>query len=163
MTLFDLIKMYGTGNGEGVMWKTIQSISDAVERSMPEQGKKHLLRSVYGDISGSHYNQEFANDDIRKMYYIDRNKNRHDAPYWPSETVREIYESIKGEIKPYNACDFEVTMNMVASDNWPLLEKWFPGIDEDERNQKTVELALNFLKDPDTAHPESKIWEYLKK
>lgn len=161
MTLYDLIKMYGSGNGEEMMWKTIKSISEAVEHSMPAEQKNAMLRGVYAEVAGPHYNEEYADADVKKMFYIDRIGNKHQAPYWPKEAVREIYNSIKGEIKDYNACDFYVTMNMIASDNWPMLEKWFPNMNGDERNNKTVEMALNFLKDPDAKHQGSKIWSYI--
>ena len=161
MTLYDLIKMYGSGNGEEMMWKTIKSISEAVEHSMPQAQKSAMLRSVYGEIAGPHYNEEYADADVEKMYYVDRSGNKHQAPYWPKDAVREIYSSVKSEIKAYNPCDFYVTMNMIASDNWPLLEKWFPGMSQEDRNMKTVELAINWLKDPDAKYPDSKIWHYM--
>lgn len=160
MNLYELTKKYGAGKGEDMMWKAVASISEAVEKFMPADQKHELMRKIYGDMSGGHYNEEFAAADIAKMYYTDRNGEKHAAPYWPSGTVREIYESIERDIRPYTACDFEVTMNMVASDNWPLLEKWFPGMSSDERNAKTVELAVNWLNDPDAKHPDSKIWNY---
>ena len=119
--------------------------------------------TVIGMAMRQSVNEEFAEEDIKKMYYIDRNGARHDAPYWPASAVREIYDSVKAEIKPYNACDFYVTMNMVASDNWALLERWFPGMSAEDRNRRTVELAVNWLNDPDSQHAENKIWQYLHK
>ena len=163
MNLYELTKKYGAGKGEGMMWKTVATISEAVDEEMPEAAKHALMRKVYGDMSGGHYNDEFAQEDIAKMYYTDRKGDRHQAPYWPSSAVREIYETVKNDIRPYTPCDFEVTMNMVASDNWPMLERWFPNMTSEERNEKTVEMAVNFLNDPDTKHPDSKIWNYLNK
>lgn len=163
MTLYDLTKKYGAGKGEDTMWQTVAVVSDALEKAMPEEQRRAVLREVYGRMSGGHYNEEFAEEDIKKMYYIDRNGARHDAPYWPASAVREIYDTVKAEIKPYNACDFYVTMNMVASDNWALLERWFPGMSAEDRNRRTVELAVNWLNDPDSQHAENKIWQYLHK
>lgn len=126
-----------------------------------------MIREILADALGMlRYKVEqgtLTPEDIKGMYYVDRNGNKHYAPYWLDETVREIYDSIKGEVKPYNACDFNVTMNMIAADNWPLLEKWFPWISEADRNQRTVEMAVNWLRDPDAAHPDTKIWDYMKK
>ena len=161
MNLYELTKTYGSGKGEDMMWKAVESISDAVDESMPEDRKNELMRKVYCDMTGGHYNEEFADEDIKKMYYIDRKGEKHEAPYWPSSAVREIYETVKNQIRPYNACDFNVVMNMIASDTWPVLEKWFPGMNSDDRNSKTVELAINWLNDPDAKHPDSKIWNYL--
>ena len=94
MNLYELTKKYGAGKGEDMMWKAVASISEAVEKFMPADQKHELMRKIYGDMSGGHYNEEFAAADIAKMYYTDRNGEKHAAPYWPSGTVREIYESI---------------------------------------------------------------------
>ena len=157
-----MTKKYGTDKGEDMMWKTIEAVSESVDEYMPEEHKRELMRKVYGEMSDGHYCEEFADEDISKMYYVDRSNVKHQAPYWPKSAVKEIYDTIRGDIRPYNFCDFNVTMNMVASDNWPLLEKWFPDMDGAERNAKTVEMAVNWLKDPDSRHPESKIWDYFE-
>ncbi len=161
MTLYDLTKTYGSGKGEEMMWRTVAAVSDAVDEFMPPEHKCALLRKVYGEMSGGHYNEEFAEEDIKKMYYVDRSGVKHSAPYWPASAVREIYETVKNQVRPYNACDFNVTMNMMAADNWPLLEKWFPGMSTEERTAKTAEMAVNWLNDPDSRHIDSKTWNYL--
>jgi len=163
MTLYELTKKYGSGRGEETMWNTVAAVSEAVEASMPEDHRKALLRKVYSGMSNGHYNEEFAEEDIKKMYYVDRAGKRHEAPFWPAQAVKEIYETVKGDIRPYNVCDFNVTMNMMAAGHWALLEKWFPGMTPEDRNAKTVELAVNWLNDPDSPHAESKIWNYLNK
>ena len=75
--------------------------------------------------------------------------------------IEEVYEGVKDEILDYNLWDFAVTMNMLASDNWCLLDRWFPGITDKERNVKLVEMAVNWLLDEDAKHPDAKIWHYL--
>jgi hypothetical protein len=53
------------------------------------------------------------------MYYTDSD-GRHYAPYW--EDVSAIYNMNKRSLnKDYNKWDFEVTMNMIKSDYFPLL------------------------------------------
>ena len=161
MTLYELTSTYGKGRGEGMMWKTVEIISDAVEHSMPEEERHALVRKLYGEMSGGHYNEEFALEDIGRMYYTDKNGKKHYAPYWTVQTMEEVYAGIKGEIKAYNLYDFMVTANMIASDNWCMLEEWFPGQTESDRNKRIVQMSLNWLKDEDARHPDSKIWHYL--
>ena len=161
MTIYELTKKYGAGKGEGVMWKTVQVISDAVEESMPKESRNKLVREIYDEMSGGHYDEAFAMEDIGKMYYADKSGTKHYAPYWTVPTMQSVYDSIKSEIRPYNFWDFAVTLNMVASDNWMMLERWFPGMEDGDRNAKLVDMAINWLKDEDARHPESKIWDYI--
>ena len=161
MTLYDLTKKYSTGKGEDMMWKTLSLVSDSVESSMSPCDRKKLIRKVYCAMSGGHYNEEFAHEDIESMFFTDKNGKQHQAPYWSTQAIEEVYEGVKDEILDYNLWDFAVTMNMLASDNWCLLERWFPGITEKERNVKLVEMSVNWLLDEDAKHPDSKIWHYL--
>lgn len=160
MTLYDIVKKYGEGNGEDTMWSTLTLVSDAVESTMTASEKNSLLRKVYGVMSGGHYNEEFAREDIARMYYEDKNGVKHYAPYWPDSALKALYEKHKEDIPGYNCWDWMVTMNMVKSDNCPLLLEWFPRIDEDEKNEKIVQLALNWLVDEDNPFGTSKIWCY---
>ena len=161
MNIYDLTKKYGTGQGEGAMWKTIEVISDAIERTMPESDQDALARKVYGVISGEHYNEEFAREDIAKMYYTTPGGEKVYAPYWSEESLRTLYKRYKDQIPGYNCWDWMVTMSMMKSDYCPLIMAWFPGIGEDERNEKIVQLAINWLKDDDSPFAGRKPWGYL--
>lgn len=162
MTLYEMTKKYGAGKGDSMMWETLAIVSDAVESSMPEKERSSLERKIYGKLSGGHYNEQYALEDVEKMSYRDpRTGLTHKAPYWPSDTVRGIYEIQKNNLRGYNCWDFYVTLNMVASDNVPLLDKWFPSMDMKERDQRLVEMAVNWLNDDDNPYGDTKIWCYL--
>ncbi len=161
MNLYDFTKKYSAGKGEGVMWKTVSIISDYIEKKMPVEDRETLLRKMYVAMSSSHYNEEFAKEDVGKMYYTDEDGNDHYAPYWTESQVAEVYESVRDEIPAYNMWDFYVTLNMVKSDNCPLLRRWFPDASPSDMDTRFVELAVNWLNDADSPHPEGKIWHYL--
>lgn len=160
MTLYELTKKYGEGKGEGMMWKAVHVISDAVDSGMDEYERKSLMKKVYGLMSDGHYNEETAHDDVSVMYYTDTDGKLHQAPYWPEEAVRNIYGAVREEIPDYNFWDFYVTMNMVASDNWCLFKRWFRGIGDVELNEKITDAAIVWLKDEDWP-TKTKIWDYL--
>ncbi len=160
MTLYEMTKKYGEGKGESAMWKTVSAVSDAVEQSMPEAGRDALKKKVYAMLSGGHYNREFAEETVRGIKFTDKAGREHQAPYWPEETVMSIYEQVKTKIPDYNCWDFYVALNMAASDNWCLLNEWFPGITDEDRDQKFVELTVNWLDDPDNPYGTEKIWRY---
>ena len=155
-----MTKKYSIGKGEDTMWKSVDVISRAVEEGMPADKKAKLMRDVFRTISVGHYNEDFANEDIKKMFYTDKDDKEHDAPYWPESAVKELYNEYREDIPDYNFWDFLVTMNMVASDNWCLVMSWFPDITDSERNEKFAEMAVNWLNDEDWPTT-TKIWDYL--
>jgi len=162
MTLYELMKTRGTGKGEDAMWKSISAISDAVETYLDETSKNELLSEIYGIMSGGHYDENYAVACVSKMYYRDENGNKHSAPYWSEPQVRAVYEKVAKRIPgAYTFWDFYVTLNMIASDNWPVIQKWFPGADEQAKTEKAVDLAVAWLDDPDNPYGDSKTWDYL--
>lgn len=162
MTLYEMTKKYGEGKGEGVMWTTLQTVSDAIEDSMDEDVKEHMMRELYGQMAGGHYNQEFAEADVAIMHYTDPAGMKYTAPYWTESQVREVYELVKKEIPVhYNFWDFYVTLQMIKSDNCPMLKRWYPNATQDEIDKKLVDMAVNWLNDPDNPYGDHKIWGYL--
>lgn len=162
MTLFELIKKYGKNKGEEVMWKSTQMISDMLEKHLSEDELLKVKKDTYEIMSGGHYNKEFADAQIKKMYYINNEGQRRNAPYWTEEEVSRVYESIRSNIPDYNMYDFEVTLNMIKSDNCQMLKKWFPNEGKEERTQRFIEMAVNWLRDEDNPYGSEKIWGYFK-
>ena len=160
MTLYDFVKTYGKGKGEPMMWKSVAIISDSVEKNMPEDAKKELLRDIYREMSDGHYNEQFAHEDVSKMYYVGDNGDKHFAPYWTDAKIKDIYDSVQDEVEPYNMWDFYTTLNMIWSDNYMLLTRWFPDENDTELSEKAVEMAINWLNDEDNPFGRNKIWGY---
>ena len=160
MTLYDLTKKYGEGKSEDAMWKAVKIVSDSIETSMDDASKESLMKRIYGSMSDKHYNEELARADVSKMYYTDADGKKHFGPYWPEEAVQGIYDSYRDEIPDYNFWDFCVTMNMLASDNWCMLKRWFPNYNSSELNEKVAEMAVTWLSDEDWP-TKTKIWDYL--
>ena len=72
-----------------------------------------------------------------------------------------MYESVKKDIPAYNFWDFFVVLHAVASDNHALLLRWFPNDDADERADRYVEMAVNWLHDDDSPFgKDTKAWGY---
>ena len=161
MTLYEMTRTYGEGKGESMMWMTVELISEAIEKSMDEKAKQDLMKKIYGKMSGGHYDEAYAMHDTAKMSYKDRTGTRHSAPYWTEQQVREVYDKVDSQIPDYNFWDFFVALNMTKSDYCPLMDKWFPGIPQEERDARLVEMTLNWLKDEDSPYGTAKVWGYL--
>lgn len=163
-SLLQFIKKYGEGKGEAMMWKSVEIISDALDKHMDEATRTALTRRLYGEMAGGHYDESFAKEDVKKMYYTDTDGQKKYAPYWTDEQVREVYNSVKAEVpKAYNFWDFYVALQMIKSDNCPLMRKWFPDATPEDMDKKFVELTLNWLKDEDNPFGSEKVWGYLNR
>jgi len=162
MTLYEQTKKYGSGKGEAAMWETVRTVSDAFEKFLSDEEKTAVMRKIYNAINGGHYNEEYALEDVKKMYYVDKEGNKRYAPYWSVEEVKNVYSAIKASLPPeYNFWDFYVTLQMIKSDYCPLITKWFAGEEMPDREEKIVELAVCWLKDEDNPFGKEKIWRYL--
>lgn len=162
MTLYELIKKYGTGKGEDMMWKSVRVISDAVDTMLDEQARNKLLKKVYGAISSCHYNEEYALADVTDMFYIDESGNEHFAPYWTPQQVRVVYDSVSGELpESYNMWDFYVALQMQKSDLCPMLRRWFPNDTPEQMDKRIIEATVNWMNDEDNPYSDRKVWWYV--
>ncbi len=159
--IYDIIKQYGEGKGESTMWRSVRAIDDELKDMLTPEDYCHMERVVYASIAGSHYNEEFAKQDVKKMYY-NRNGMKMSAPYWSDEQVAEVYNKVKGEIpSAYNMWDWYVALNMTKADNCVLFRKWWQGASDEEVEKRIIEAAVNYLNDTDNPYGTEKIWCYL--
>lgn len=162
MTIYEIIKenYQKVKSDDKTMWATVKLVSDALKPMKETDPEEYwmLVKDVYAEICGWHFNEMFAEWQIEQMRYKDRNGMAHKAPHWTKEQRHLAYESIKSKLKNpnYNVWDFGVTLEMMYSDNICLLKEWFPNATEQELETKVVESALNYLNDDDDL--EGKIW-----
>ena len=128
--------------------------------NLPEEDKELLIKKVYYLLNGCHYDEEFAKAAVAKMYYLD-GKEKVYAPYWMQGEIEKLYDKVKNGIDDYNLWDFYVTMNMIMSDNYPLLIKRYPESSKDEKTNIILEDSINYLNDEDNPFGTEKIWGYL--
>ena len=160
--IYDIIKSYGKGKGEDTMWKSVKAMSDTLGEMLSPEDYCRLERIVYCSMVGGHYNEEYAHKDVQKMYYTSRAGDTFYGPYWTDEQVAEVYGKVKGSIpKAYNLWDFYVTLNMTKADNCNLFMRWWQGSSNEEREQRIIEMAVNWLCDEDNPYGDEKIWSYL--
>lgn len=159
-TIYELIKKNSAGKGEAMMWKSTAIISDAIEKNMSAEAREELYDELFGLMSGGHYNECMAKADVEKMYYVGNDAQEHYGPYLTDSVVKEHYDKVSSVIPDYNMWDFYVTLHMIASDNHDLYMKWFPGATQEERIEKYVDAAVNWLNDVDWPEKD-KIWAYL--
>lgn len=161
MDIYSILKEGLRGEGSDRMWCITRILSDSVEEYIPEKQKDALYNRVYYSVNGGHFDKVFADRVMPKMYYLDESQVKHEAPYWAESEVKPLYDVVKSKIPSYNFYDFEVTLNMMKSDNCLKLKKWFPEATEQQLLEKLVEEAVNYLSDEDNPYGSEKIWKYL--
>ena len=163
MTIYDMVRANmpnAKNKGEGVMWTSLKRLSDVLVPMMDAHPEEYwaLLKGMYYDICGGHYNEMFADWQIAQMYYKDDKGVEHKAPYWTHEKARDIYNTIKSKIpSQYNEWDWDVTLSMIYSDDICMFRKWWEGASDDVLMQKVIEASVNYLADVDDKTNE-KIW-----
>lgn len=169
-SLKELIKTHSVGKDPKAMEGITDIIGDFLKNNVSEDAYCTLYKDIYSELVGGHYNKEFADEQIAKMYYTGTAGEKHFAPYWTENEAKDIYEKVRAKIPTeYNFYDFEVVLNMAKSDYCPLLQKWHKEIlpsETDESasekwcNAKFIDLAVNWLNDPDNPFGKEKAWEY---
>lgn len=159
MRLYQMIKENWDESSEDAMWASVKALSEYLDHQSEEE-REEVLRKVYEAMTGGHFNEHFAKEQIAKMVYKDKAGEVKNGPFYDMETIKAIYEQIKDTIKPYNVWDFAVVMNMVKSDNDALFRKWWSSATEADLQQKVIEMSINWLDDPDYVPMNKKAWNY---
>ena len=161
MNYYDLIKEYGAGKSEKVMWMATQRVSDYIKpmKDADPNGYWKLIKDTYADMCGKHYNEKFAMWQIEQMHYKDKKGMVHYAPHWTKEQYHNAYDAIKSKLKNnnYNMWDVAVTLEMLYSDNICMYREWWTNATEEQLDEKVVEATINYLNDDDDT--DGKIWK----
>lgn len=166
MNYYDLIKKYGSGKGEAVMWAATKRVSEFLEKMKESNPDAFwtLIKETYEDMCGPHYNEEFAKWQIEQMYFKDPAGETHYAPNWSAAQYKNSFELNRQRLKnkSYNCWDWAVALEMCYTDNHCLLKTWFPNATEDDIKTKAVDMAVNYLNDDDD-DDEGRIWHRFNK
>ena len=158
-SLTEFFKKHGINKGEDVMWASVDILSKAIEEHLSPEESLKIQKKLHYLMCGGHYDKEFAEMQLPKLYYTE-NGIDYKAPYWTENDVKSVYDSVRNDIRGYNFYDFEVALNMIRSDYYLLVKKWFPNSSEDEMTRKFIDLPVNWLNDSDNPFGEEKVWLY---
>ena len=94
MTLTELIRKYGATKGEKAMWESVDLISNTLQDHLTDEEFCSLKKKMHYIMSGGHYDKEFAELQMPKLYYEDTDGTKHYAPYWTEDEVKTLYSEI---------------------------------------------------------------------
>lgn len=160
MNLLELIKKYQADATDEQMLAVTKIIGEFVTMHATEDELLKLYKDIYGVVGNGHFNDYFAEAQIKNMRFEDEKGVERHAPYFTDARTLEIYETVKDEVRPYNQHDFAVVLNMVYSDNHNLLSKWFPEATDEQMTDKVVDMAVSWLNDEDNPYGTCKAWGY---
>lgn len=160
MSLLELIKKYQSDATDEQMLAVTKVIGEFVALHATDGELLKLYKDIFGIVGNGHFNDYFADAQIKNMKFKDEKGTEHQAPYFTDTKTEEIYQTVKDEIRPYNQYDFAVVLNMVYSDNLNLLRKWFPEASEEQMLDKIVDMAVTWLNDDDNPYGNCKAWGY---
>ena len=164
MSTKDLIKKYGEGKGTDAMWKSVDMISEVLDEKLTPEEMECLEKKMYAMMMGEHYDEYFAKKQVAQMFYTDKQGVKHEAPYWTDDDVKTVWASVRPKIAGgYTMWDFYVALNMIKSDNYNMLLRWFPNATDADMTAKMVDMAVNWLNDEDDPSDGVKVWYYFNK
>lgn len=165
MTTKELIKKYGEGKGEKVMWQSVDIISAALDAKLSPEEMDQLECRMYELMQGPHFDEYFAEKQVQEMYYTDLKGEKREAPYWTADAVKQVWTQYRNKIRDqsYTFWDFYVVMNMIKSDNCNLYRGWWPDADDSILTQKIAESSVNWLNDEDDPLGGGRAWRYFNR
>ena len=160
-SIYELIKIYGKGKGEDVMWSSIKMISNELSKTLTPTKYQELAMQIYYLMNGGHYNEEFAEDKVKELYFKDDDGIIHRGGHWDGGSSYKIYQQKRHLIPDeYNEWDWYVTLNMIYSDWYVWLDN-NTTFDTNEIDNKIISMAINWLNDDDNPYGTEKIWGYM--
>ena len=136
---------------EAMMWDSVEDVEMMLCRMKEEHPKEYwaFLRKQHGRLYKNHYTEDFAEHDVSKLAWTDKEGKRHEGGHWTREQVKEATKTM---VFPQGTtdCDKYVAFNATFSDLCKVLD--------DERT--IIKVAHQFWFADEDA-PEGKIWIYM--
>ena len=148
--MIELAQSRGRGT-EQAMLKSIDSISNMLCSLVKHDKKAYwcFMRDQHEILYNYHYSPEFAEWDVSKLEWMDKDGQKHCGAHW---TIEEIVSATKGLTFPNGTtdCDKYVAFNVAYSD-----------FCKDYSETEIIKIAHQFFFN-DSDAPEGKVWHYVK-
>ena len=136
---------------EQVMWESVEDVEKLLCKMKEEHPKEYwmFLRKQHGRLYKNHYTEDFAEHDVSKLMWTDKEGKRHEGGHWTREQDKEATKTM---VFPQGTtdCDKYVAFNATFSDLCKVVD--------DERT--ILKIAHQFWFADEDA-PEGKIWIYM--
>lgn len=141
------------GSGEKAMWASVDITNELMElvRINHHELYEKYMRKSYEAMCGKHYNQHFADADVQKIHYTDKEGKEHDGAYWTMEQIKEA-TAAHGFKFPVGVTDWDkyVAFNLAKSD-----------FCKDFDDTQILKIGYRFFFADEDWKGDSKVWEYM--
>lgn len=151
-------------NGDDVkMWASVEMVDALLEEMREHHPQRYwqMLRDTHELFYGKHFDKEYAEWQVERMYHKDKNGVTHRGEHWSREQTNSVmakYKSVlPSEVTP---CDFYVALNTQWHDYCELMRELFAT--EDEVANAIIEGAVRFWFKDDDWESADKVWVYFR-
>lgn len=119
MNYLDMVRAAQNGGHftEKQMWQSVGSVSGLLDEIKDSHKDLYwrFMREQAGIINGGHYDEVWADYDVSRIEYTDKDGNKHSGAYW---TCEQIEEATKGMSFPNGVTKWDkfVAFNAMKSD-----------------------------------------------
>lgn len=151
-------------NGDDAkMWASVEMVDALLEEMREHHPQRYwqMLRDTHELFYGKHFNKEYAEWEVERMYHKDKNGITHRGEHWSREQTNSVmakYKSVlPSEVTP---CDFYVALNAQWHDYCELMRELFAN--EEEVNNAIIEGAVRFWFLDEDWESADKVWVYFR-
>lgn len=145
------------------MDKSLELVDELLEEMRHPHPERYwqFMRDSHEVFNGRHFDREYAEWEVERMYHKDKNGITHRGEHWSREQTNAVMASYKSvlpsEVTP---CDFYVALNAQWHDYCELMRELFAN--EEEVNNAIIEGAVRFWFLDDDWESADKVWAYFR-
>lgn len=139
------------GGGEKALLKSMETINIAMNYLKEHDPEQYdcLMRDLYADLYGKHYNKELAEQDVEHICYTDKNGATHRGAHWTTEQIEQVTQGKRFPEKT-TPWDRYVAYNAAYAD---FCKKF--------ADEQILDIAYLFFFADEDWKTDSKIWDYM--
>lgn len=165
MRYWEIIKSSVDNNRGDInkMWKSVELVDEVIEEMREEHPERYwqLMRDTHELFFGRHFNKEYAEWEVERMYHKDKNGITHRGEHWSREQTNAVMASYKSTLpSEVTPCDFYVALNTQWHDYCELMRELFAN--EEEAEKAIIEGAVRFWFQDEDWDGNDKVWAYFR-
>lgn len=151
-------------NGDDVkMWASVEMVDALLEEMREHHPQRYwqMLRDTHELFYGKHFDKEYAEWQVERMYHKDKNGITHRGEHWSREQTTEVMQMYKAKLPAeVTPGDFYVALNTQWHDYICWAMEHYPN--EGEADNAIIEMAVRFWFLDDDWGDNTKVWEYFR-
>lgn len=136
---------------EQTMLKSIEHVDELLEKIKDAHPEVYwdFIYQTHKDIYGPHYNEKFADYDLKNIFYTDKAGEKHHGPHW---TKDEVLSAWNGKTFPTGTTD---------CDKWVAANAFYADLCKALDPQQILDSAYLFWFADEDDDSKGKIWHYM--